>query len=317
MKQIFRESGVTGHSLNTAEAVARLQKAANSNTQNATILYLGNKPKSTLTIVENGFGSRMDRYVNHLSGENSKTCFDFEKKTPEVPLNNETKALVPTVDFDSSFKALTMAQDILESVKWEAKVFTVSFVASGNTILGPQAILALYTYTAFPELSKIVNDQIFQDNVQDALRPYSQQLYHALTTLDPFEGEVYIGANNVDRRLYRTGTEISWPVFTSASTMWRAATENTKEFATAKKQGTVFIVHSKTGRLISSYSKFLYDMEVIFLPSSKFRVVNWYMGDVICLGQANIREHTFKVKEENMERMLTTNTSLIIELAEQ
>ena len=57
-------------------------------------------------------------------------------------------------------------------------------------------------------------------------------------------------------------------------------------------------------------------MEVLFYPNTKFRVKNWYLGDVICLGQSNIREHTFKIKPENMEKMLTTNSALIIELEE-
>jgi hypothetical protein len=67
-------------------------------------------------------------------------------------------------------------------------------------------------------------------------------------------------------------------------------------------------------------------------PNRRFR----YFGDVICLGQANIREHTFKIKSaearrfgaadgviagknsshETLEEMVELQKSLIIELTE-
>jgi len=73
--------------------------------------------------------------------------------------------------------------------------------------------------------------------------------------------------------------------------------------------------------MISHLSQFPGDNEVIFLPNTGFRVTNWYHGDVIALGQENIREHTFKVKEFDNERlcfqkMLESDKALIIELTQ-
>jgi hypothetical protein len=93
------------------------------------------------------------------------------------------------------------------------------------------------------------------------------------------------------------------------------ATEHVPDF-TSKKQGTVFIVHGKSGRQISAYSRTPYDMEVLFPPRCRFRVSAWYRGDVICLGQANIRQHTFGIKPEDLAKYAGGNAALIIELTE-
>lgn len=125
--------------------------------------------------------------------------------------------------------------------------------------------------------------------------------------------------------------------------------ENTPEFSTKKREGIIFIVKSKTGRFIGQYSEFSFDCEVLFRPYTKFKVTNWYLnksftflnnilfryhGDVFALAQANIREHTFKVRSESdktaavgvivgknhncdpLEVMIQNKKSLIIELEE-
>lgn len=59
---------------------------------------------------------------------------------------------------------------------------------------------------------------------------------------------------------------------------------------------------SSTGRIVGSAGQFVSDAEVIFQPATKFRVMAWYHGDVIALAQANIRQHTFGIKEVDDER---------------
>jgi hypothetical protein len=98
--------------------------------------------------------------------------------------------------------------------------------------------------------------------------------------------------------------------------MWKVAIDHLNDFTTKKNKGVVFIVKSKTGKFVGSLSSFSYDCEVIFKPNTKFTVTNLYRGDVICLGQANIREHTFKIKDEDLDSMLNSDKSLIIELTE-
>lgn len=295
MKSLFQN-------IDTSPELNRLINASKNSHQDRMVLYLGNKPKVINVVPDNSLVKRMDCNINNICSESTSENRDQSKE--KSPSDNNMP-LVEILD-----KSLVNKEDFTETLKWQAKVFTVSMIASGKTDLSAQEVLALYSYTAYPGLSSVLNDYKFN--------AVKKCLENALIKLPPFQGEVYIGANNVDRKLFTIGKEISWNTggnFTSATTMWRVATENTKDFTT-KKQGTVFIIHCKSGRFISSYSRFIYDMEVLFLPNTKFRVKNWYMGDVICLGQANIREHTFKIKPENMEKMLTTNSALIIELVE-
>jgi hypothetical protein len=58
------------------------------------------------------------------------------------------------------------------------------------------------------------------------------------------------------------------------------------------------------------------DAEVIFLPGTSFTVTNHYIADQICLGQANIRNTTFKMKENDYVKPLNGNASIIVELTE-
>ena len=48
----------------------------------------------------------------------------------------------------------------------------------------------------------------------------------------------------------------------------------------------------------------------------KFKVNKWYRGDVIAFGQANIREHTFGLNEEQQNVIANNKKPLIIELYE-
>ena len=80
----------------------------------------------------------------------------------------------------------------------------------------------------------------------------------------------------------------------------------------------MFLIKSKTGRAVLNS----FDAEVIFLPNARFVVSNWYHGNVIALGQENIREHTFAIKEKDdtqrpcLKEMTESDKSLIIELTE-
>lgn len=85
--------------------------------------------------------------------------------------------------------------------------------------------------------------------------------------------------------------------------------------STNRRKGTVILIKSKNGKLINSYSKFN-DYEVVFNPGSNFKVTGFYTGNVIALGQENIRAHSYGVKPEELVGMINSNASLIIELTE-
>ena len=215
----------------------RLTKASKANPHDRMILYLGSKPKSLNPVPDNSLLKRMDYNINNV---NISTSTSKENNEPKVDKENNT-SLIEVLD-----NSLINKEDFTETLKWQAKVFTVSMVASGKTDLNAQEILAIYAYTAYPGLFNVLNDHKFNS--------FKKCLTNALAKLPPLQTEVYLGANSVDRKLFTIGNEVSWDMFISATTMWRIATENTKDFTT-KKQGTVFIIHSKTGRFISPYSR--------------------------------------------------------------
>lgn len=126
--------------------------------------------------------------------------------------------------------------------------------------------------------------------------------------------EVYSSFKNLERSHFFVGNSIISQTFTSAVTLWPIAVDALQ--SNFQKEGTVFIIKSKTGRLVSNHAKFSFDNEVIFQPGVKFIVSNWYIGDVIALGQANIREHTFGITPDQYQMWAKSVKPLIIELIE-
>ena len=240
-------------------------------------------------------------------------------------------------------------------IMWNSKVFTCGVVASGRRMLSPPHIMGLCMFTNNSFISNQINyaiaSAVYSNRIKEiengniepsislnsltidsSIRGQIDIMCNALSDLPSFVGETFMGVNRVNRNLFQIGNEISFPGFLSTSSLWRVATEHVTEFSTKKKEGTIFIVKSKTGRFVGQYSQFSYDSEVLFRPFTKFKVTNLYHGDVICLGQANIREHTFQIKSEHtrwgeserkiqnlhetMEMMMSSNKSMIVELEE-
>jgi hypothetical protein len=200
---------------------------------------------------------------------------------------------------------------------WEAKVQLVRKMASGTVVPSPEECMAIIMYTASPH----IYEALLRHNESVLVSRYLGLLGPAVKSLPTYTGEVFIGCANLDRSLFTTGTEFMWPNYFSGSTMWRVAMENTPSFTTNARRGTIFVIKSQSGRLITEYSLYPYDSEVVFLPYTQFKVTNWYHGNVIALGQENIREHSFLVKEVDDEalplsEMIKTDKALIIELKE-
>jgi ankyrin repeat protein len=306
------------------ESCLKRLKECSQNPLNAQLLFLPSKPSSPKTLVST-IGTRMEGIV-----------YSFQTKQPfQIPVSENEMS------------------DIETQLMWNAKVFTTNLIASGKTFLSPIQVMSICTFTNNPLYALQFNNAIVQnqndvntyitdgsqtDNSMKVMKlPTTTKervwtLYKTLECLDSYVGEAFFGVNNLDRHQFTVGSEIMFPGFLSCSTLWRVATEHVADFATKKKQGNIFIVKSKTGKYVGQYSEFSYDSEVLFKPFTKFVVTNLYHGDVICLGQANIREHTFRIKDEKkrwgeseqqvanmhetLDMMLNSNKSMIIELTE-
>jgi len=267
------------------------------------VLYLGNKPSREILMNNNmvsTVGKRMDNFINLV--------FDNDYKMIDSGNNTSIVQIQDKIEFCEIFKT---------PLFWNSKVFTTSIIASGSLDknLTVENILALTLYTSNEVFSRILNETIIKNEINN-VTPYIKFLYDTIVKLPVFEGEVFMGTGKqVDRSRYLVGSNVIWKTFNSASSLWTVAVENASNFQN-RKEGTIFLIKSKTGRFVGQYSEFSCDAEVVFSPNSQFKVTNWYMGDVIALGQSNIREKTFGIKDDNLDRMINSNASLIIELTE-
>ena len=287
-------------------SINKLENAAKISFNDRQILNLVTPPKSQIEILSSGINSRMNDFIDNIC-ENNTT----EDYLEEELLNNNNKT-----NKYSLMNILNSSNDSTNDISciiWYSKVFTIDQIAFRQTNLTPQEIFAINVYTSNSYIPKIINQKLINKN---KVTDYMKYFYNTLSKLDSYKGEVFIGIENIDRHKFNIGKELSWETFLSGSTMWKVAIDHLNDFTTKKKKGVVFIVKSKTGKFVGNLSSFSYDCEVIFKPNTKFTVTNLYRGDVICLGQANIREHTFKIKDEEIDKMLNSDKSLIVELSE-
>lgn len=272
---------------------------------NRALLYIGTKPSIDIlskNIETSTIGLRMEMYLN----------FVFEDNLKMLEYNDDTGNILAKITQLDIF-----AEIFNTNIFWKSKIFALSIAASGilHENITINNALALTLYTSNPIFYKILNDSIILGQI-DGVTPYIKYLNDILLSIPSFVGEVYIGTDKIfDRHKYLIGKEFVWKTFTSASTLWSVAVNNASLFQSGK-QGTVFIIKSKSVRYVGQYSEFTGDSEVIVLPNTRFVVSNWYHGDIIALGQSNIRHTAYKITEDNMDKILNSNKALIIELTE-
>jgi len=205
---------------------------------------------------------------------------------------------------------------------WSSKLYAVQRVATG-TPLDAAELMAIGMFTNNAVVAEVRNKQLLQRQFSSVMvKNYVSVLHGALTKLQPFRGEVFLAADT-DRKLFLKGREFTWNRFVSGSSLWRVALENAPSFTSKARKGCVFLIKSISGRIVGQYSQHSFDSEVVFLPSTRFQVSNWYHGDVIALGQENVREHSYGIDEvspserPSMQEMIHSDRRLIIELTEQ
>ena len=287
--------------------ISRLKSAAAEH--GMPVLFLGVPPKGYRHVETSGILSRMTEFLNTLL-----VTFD----PPKLLTTNETSLVHRSIPGNEDFSQF---QDELTFCLWDAKVFMIEKIASGEVLLKPQQMISVAMSTNNEHILSVINKQILTNILRGSAQVYASSLYHSLSQLPKYEGEVFIGSSTVSRKLYAKGQSFGWNFFASGSTLWKVALEGAPSFASSSRRGVVIIVKSKSGRFVGSYSTHPSDSEVMFLPGTQFIVTNWYHGDTIALGQENIREHTFGVKEIDDERaplsqLMESDKSLIIEITE-
>jgi len=209
-------------------------------------------------------------------------------------------------------KVFPDGKQCLEYIIWDAKIHLIKLLASGENKLQPIHIIALYLYTGNLTIYRQVNVTLSNWKNDNPWNPFIYCLYQAISLLPEYTGEVYRAVDcKFNLHDYAIGNVLRWNTFSMCSLEWKNSSELIEQ-----KKGIVFIIKSKSGRIISSYSKYPVDSEVMFLPGTEFTVVDHYVGNVIALGQANIRKNTYGAKEKDYEKAMNSELCLIVELEE-
>ncbi len=248
-----------------------------------------------------------NRYVNgnalHLLNRpktllNKISTFTLRSE-PHFDTNIETKD-ISTNNIINLFKPIDITENQYASLLWNAKILALSclgYIESsttkiGSNILNCEQILILCLYTSSPLLQQTFG-----------------VVRNSIKNLPNYIGEVYMASDVIDRNKLIPNSIVSINGILSATTLWRVATKKLIDF---KKNGTTFIIKTKTAKFIGNYSWFA-EGEVII--SGKYKVNAWYRTDPICLGQENIREHTFGIKNNEYSQFIK-KSAVIIELEE-
>jgi len=288
------------------EQLARLQSHSDALYENSIILYLGNSPKR-LTNVMSCLGKRMEYGVSrmalvqnvepseteHVEPVNPNTCFDVVELTKTLAVVSKQENDVESYD----------------SLIFDGKVFVANMIASGqNQHLSVQEVFSIYLNTVLCDLT------LFESEIKN---PYYDCLHTGLAKLDVYNGETYIGVQNeFNRSGYMIGNIVTNSTLLVSSSMWRKVVANVPNYSTTKK-GTIFIVKSLNGRFAGTFSRFKDESEIVFMPGSRFKITGLYRGgDNIVLGQENVRQHTYGIKDDELGDYMTGNRVMVIELTE-
>ena len=199
----------------------------------------------------------------------------------------------------------------------DAKINLIKIMTLDSNILNPNQILALYLYTANLDLFKNVNLNLTNISISSPWYGFISCLYQGLCLLPDYKGDCFRAVDlPFDSVKFALNNIIQWNTFAIGNIDWKNSSE-----LIGLKRGMIFIIKSKTGKNISSYSKYPQENEIVFVPGTSFEVTNYYVPDIICLAQENIRNTTFKYNSIEKirgfyDKALENKSSIIIELTE-
>lgn len=227
-----------------------------------------------------------------------------------------------------------LGKQAFEHLIWDAKVHVITLLAKKNVAenksnadevasvgslsvsksMNPLHLFVLYLYTADPSIFKQVNEILanWQKPSNMVWKLFVSSLYQTICSLPVYEGECFLAAEKqeYDEKTCGIGAVVNWKFFTMTSLQW----DNCSHLL-SKKQGVIYIVKSRTGRIIAPYSAMPADSQCIFLPDSKFVITNHYIANPIALQQSNIRQKTYKLVD--YEKVKRGKACMLIELQEE
>jgi len=177
----------------------------------------------------------------------------------------------------------------------------------------PLHYMAVYLYTANGTIFQQVNQCLANWRQVSIWQPFVTCLHQAVSLLPEFTGECYRAIDQpFDAATYAVGAQLTWNSFAMSSLHWNVCTELIKD-----KRGVIFIIKSTRSRILAPYAANPADGQVVSLPGARFEVTNHFIADPICLGQANIREKTYRMYEQAFAKVLKGRACIIVELTER
>lgn len=317
MKSLFEE----GFYFDKDE-LERLKKASNESVNDRMVLNMLVKPKRRI-VDSMGSSGILNRMNDFSKIDDIYDCLSRKKvEVSNLIEDGNGFASVSPLDFvknGGNINAGEIYKTEVENYVHENKMKVFEIIKDGWSKLSATEICLISAYSSGILMNRLLSSMLMNDNEPiNTISPILSKLYDVMKhKTEPYVGEVYIGCSDVNRMKFREGIEFELPYFQSATTSWRIALELLPRFnSDKKKDGTIILIKSKSGRYISQYSRYAYEGEVVFLPKTKFRVRKWYIGDIIALGQENIRDHTYKLSDTDKNEYVHNHKPLIIELEE-
>jgi ankyrin repeat protein len=251
-------------------------------------------------------------------------CELLVKKSVMMMLQNTSDDHHSLLQFTEDMKTEKMsniknAKSIMEYMIWDSKVHIINtIVKNKNNLNGlqPVNLLAIYLYTSNESIFRHVNNTLVNwdknDKESKGWKTYVSCLYQSINLLPSHKGELYRSVNiKFDAEHFGVGKTLNWNAFGICSSEWSTCSSQIEN-----KTGVIFIVDSKNGKNISTYSKYPANNEYVFLPDTKFIVKNHYVACTTALGQANIRESTYKMRPQDYDLVIDNKVAIIIHIEE-
>jgi len=206
-----------------------------------------------LSPLDYGFCSRCSRLTSDTADVHAPKC------TGRAKGDSSVIALLPmTLDHISALSATERVDD--ES----GLVISLPFVTA-YTLETP-------IFRRLNALLRSIHVPAQQAQLEQRYGPYFVGLMSEMPRLKAFAGTVYRGIDvPVSLSYYSKDSLITWEAFSSTS--YDAAVARGFLGARSPPVGTLFVIHSVTGRDVSAFSGLPEEKEVLMLPGSQFRVL--------------------------------------------
>lgn len=218
---------------------------------------IGEKKNKKQRIITKGFDSMsFSRFSS--ADATDKTCLPIFG-IRQLPLYSLEKATEP---LESQVLGLS------EQIRWAKR--NCHFPSPRHLTQDESAAIYLYTMESATESFYEVLNRILRSGKREAIKStlhYLKLFVTAVEKLPAFNGNVWRAIRPDVTNLFSTGETFTWWAIKSCSFLVNRCSQF------ASENGTLFMIESRTGRNIATYSSVPSEDEVVFVPGTEFLVV--------------------------------------------